>query len=516
MKSRLSVGLFVVIALITWFIIALSLQNVMGLADQGDYTRSMGFVTQRPVGFPTNWPLAGSSEWEDRFFEYWLPHWALDFEIVIPRTSAIALWLPGTLANWLVYSKTVLYLPYVSLFSKALLLGLLLLLLRWLGRQGRYGTMLLFGLGIPTVLMLTSTDYVAYLNTFYEESSSLVYLLMLLASIVALRRRRSVEQLIYCLVFIGLLAATKTANMYWPLIAVPPVFWMWWSKSRASLKKVVPACVAATLLLTAFPILVVANSGSNASANQWNRFFNGVLTFSADPSAHLARLGMEDAVDYVGVSAFSPEGMTGRDIYADQLTRGYSVGVMQREPQLLWRMLRHVLDNMQDLSLDYLGKYAAEDPRSQAYPPIVPGQTSETQHERYWSPSGPPFLNLWSMLKYRFFPTGLSLGLVLVAMLVGFAAGTRTTGIRQDLSAVGLLLTVACGAGMVVAILGDGRYELIKHLYLANVLFDLAAIALLNVVFVSCLEVLGSRRARPRPDRSQECDEAASHAARSA
>jgi hypothetical protein len=39
---------------------------------------------------------------------------------------------------------------------------------------------------------------------------------------------------------------------------------------------------------------------------------------------------------------------------------------------------------------------------------------------------------------------------------------------------------IGCLVDMFVALLGDGRYELIKHLFLANVLFDVGAIALLT------------------------------------
>jgi hypothetical protein len=41
---------------------------------------------------------------------------------------------------------------------------------------------------------------------------------------------------------------------------------------------------------------------------------------------------------------------------------------------------------------------------------------------------------------------------------------------------------------MNVQVLGDGRADITKHLFLANVLFDLAAIAALNVVVVELIE----------------------------
>ena len=52
---------------------------------------------------------------------------------------------------------------------------------------------------------------------------------------------------------------------------------------------------------------------------------------------------------------------------------------------------------------------------------------------------------------------------------------------------------------MAVAMLGEGRHELIKHLYLANLLFDLAAVACLNGVLVWWRERAAARRGEARP-----------------
>ena len=58
----------------------------------------------------------------------------------------------------------------------------------------------------------------------------------------------------------------------------------------------------------------------------------------------------------------------------------------------------------------------------------------------------------------------------------------------QPLALIGLLATLACFVDMNVQVLGDGRADITKHLFLANVLFDLAAIAALNVVVVELIE----------------------------
>ena len=87
------------VILILWFVVAMYFQQNIGLADNGDFTRSMGWISSGPVGIEPNWPAAHTEDWSKRFFNFWIPYWKLESNIVRPRTSAFLLWLPGVLLS---------------------------------------------------------------------------------------------------------------------------------------------------------------------------------------------------------------------------------------------------------------------------------------------------------------------------------------------------------------------------------------------------------------------------------
>jgi hypothetical protein len=57
---------------------------------------------------------------------------------------------------------------------------------------------------------------------------------------------------------------------------------------------------------------------------------------------------------------------------------------------------------------------------------------------------------------------------------------------------------------MTVAILGDGKLELPKHLFLSNVLFDIAIIVFLSSVLLFCLELAGKKLSKSNSHKSSK------------
>jgi hypothetical protein len=489
MKMISSLQTAIKAVLILWFVIAMVPQNNVGLADNGDFTRSMEWISSGPVGIEPNWPAAGTEDSSRRFFNFWLPFWKLEWNIQWPTTSALLLWLPGALVNYFVYSSKVLYLPILAFFPKLILFSILLLLFNWIKLDPNYTTILLFSIGVPVVLIFTNTEYVAYFNSFYQESASLIFLVVLLASILLLKQHSSFAYLLYSLASILLLATAKPANLYWPFVAVPFVLYVW------SIKRVVkvPTMMAANLLLIflfTFASVAMTNAGSTKT-NPYHSLFVGVLAFSGDPSAHLHDLGMNNATQCINTLAFSPVGSTCLAKYQNQISFKNMSRVIYKEPAVIFRMWKHALDNMQDVSLDYLGRYSFFDTRSYTSPNLL---NVEVQQQRFQSPaSGSKLLNPWTRIKFKFFPIGYALALTLIGFLIWFTWKIKDNGIQQDLALVGLLSTIACIADTLIAILGDGKSELIKHLLLSNILFDIALVAFLNSVLLFGLEFLGRR-----------------------
>jgi hypothetical protein len=469
-SSRLQTAVKVIFLL--WFILAMYLQHNVGLADNGDYARSMAWISSGPIGIEPNWPTVGTDHSPRRFLDYWIPFWNLEWNIsasTIPATSAIILWLPGALLSYYFYSPKILYLPLLSLFPKALLLGILLLLFKWIGFQARYRLFFLFGLGVPITFLITSTDYVAYFNSFYQETASFIFLFLFLASILALKRRPSFGYLLLNLVLLLFLTTSKASNVYWPLIALPFVFYIWPLSKKIKLRT--KLIVGLALILTFTFVSQRITARGSVRNPSYHSLFYGVLTFSENPSEHLHRLGFDGAMQCINTTSFSAIGNSYFAKYQKQMTYQNTLDVVYEEPAVLFRFFKYALDNMQNTNLAYLGKYAFDDPRNMEMNPTV------------------SLLNLWGLLKLRFFPVGYTLAFVLIVFLGWFIIGLKRTGFYQELSIIGLISTIACLTDITVAILGDGKLELPKHLFLSNVLFDVAVIVFFNSVLLSCYEL---------------------------
>jgi hypothetical protein len=75
----------------------------------------------------------------------------------------------------------------------------------------------------------------------------------------------------------------------------------------------------------------------------------------------------------------------------------------------------------------------------------------------------------------------------------------RASGMLRELALIGLLTTLAVIIDMYVAMFGDGIATLVRHLYLTNILFDIATIAALNIVVLhapTMVDTLRSMRLR--------------------
>jgi len=481
-----------------YFFGAMYLQNDVGLADNGDFTRAMSWVTTGPLEIEQNRPAADTDDWSRRYFNYWIPNWKLELSATKPQTSAYLLWWPGAILNKLLYSEKVLYLPLLSVFSKLILFAVLLLLICWSRLESIFTKTLLVSVVVPSAFFLTSTDYFAYLNSFYQESTTFVYLLLLLVSIVLLRRRPTVLYVVLSLACLLLIATSKPAYFYWPALAVPFIFYAWYSGRDLSLRTPAILSINAVLIASLTIVAQAYRHNDYQKTNAYHSLFYGSLAFSERPAAQLEDLGIEEgAIQCLKQSAFTANGRACLDNYREQMSHSNTIEVFMREPWVMFSTLTHVLDTMQDVSLEYLGKYAIDDPRGQMRSSVPLDHSQVAQEQRFWLPATEfGSLNLWSELKFKWFPTGHALLLTAIGFTAWFMAGLRRPGVHRDLAMVGLLCTITFCADMIVAILGDGTYELIKHIFLANVLFDIAAIAFFGSVSIWCVEHVTRMRSR--------------------
>jgi hypothetical protein len=479
-------------ALVLWLAVAMYTQSDVGLADQGDFARASSWCTYGPTGLLGPYEI-DSPEYLRRYFQDHLPYWESQTFGLGPtlrglgdaKTSTAYLWLPGVLFNRCAYSSRVLHLPVVSLLPRLLMVGFLFGLFTWIdAREPRHKLGLLVLLGVPLALMLSTTDCLAYLNSFYQETGSLVYLGLWIASLVFVRHRpESLTRGVLSFGALALLICSKASNVYWIILGLPFLFflrhrWQWSPRPAVRLTAYYAALSAVLLIAYIFGVY----HADLAPRHNYNRLFYGILTFSEDPRARLTELGLEDSVSCVGHTAFTPRAGEFLAQHSSQISPLSTLRVAWAEPAAMLRMLKFAADNMQDLSVDDLGQRTAFDPRPRLAPIAPSDPNFRVSEQRWWQPASTRLLNLWSFVKFHAFPTGGAFLLAIAVYIAVFAALRRKEGLLGDLANIGLMTSLGCIVDACVAIGADGRTGLIKHLFLANLLFDVATIALLGVV----------------------------------
>jgi hypothetical protein len=512
------------IGLVLWLVTAMYVQLDVGLADQGDFLRAASWCTPAPVGLQ-GWSNWGTPERPRRFFRYYLPYWQSQpygvgrmlTKVFRAKTSTALLWFPGVLLDRLLYCNDVLYLPIVSWFPRLLLVGALFALFAWIDTgPERHKAAVHLVLGVPLVLLFSATDYLVYFNSFFQETGSFVYLVAWIASLLYLRRRpRSVARGALCLAALVLLVCAKLSNVYWVAAGLPFLVFLWrpWPWPRRQITRW-GLCYAATGSVVMAAFFSCGRCGELAPHHEFNSLFSGILSFSYNPSARLAELGLGDAADCVGKPWCTPVGMKFLARNGDRLSYLLTLRVAWAEPAAMLRMLKYTADNTQDLSTEELGRHALFDPLaaplSVSHPllRLLAGAYRNPCTQRWWDPEKTSPLNFWSYVKFHVFPTGYPLLLALAAYAAVFTACLRKGGLLADLALVGLMCAVACAADACVAICGEGITGLIKHLFLANMLFDFASIAMLGAI---ALVVLRAGKTAASSSHARRCNVPAPH-----
>ena len=478
-----------------WFVAVLWVQNDISLADNGDFVRATRLFTVTPVGFSDTLPMEGSPEYLHRYYLAWHKSWIVGWSRSIPSTAAIVLWLPGIAANLALISTTTLSLPIVLAFPKILLLALLIFLLMRSFRH-RHRVTILAAVAFPLVMMLTSSDYVAYMNSFYQEGPTLVFLLVVLGALVWLRSHPTVNRSALALLATILLGATKPGNLYWVLGIVPVIGIIFFVRTKAfsRTRALLASSLFAILLTLCLLVAVMAGSKSVRMVNPYHALFMGVLQNSIDPAQRLQDIGFDPAdTSAIGLSAFSPAGNSTFLKYKERVSYGKVFDVVLREPGSALRMIVHTLDQLQDLSLEYLGHYEIDDPRSTEE---EVDRTKASSRVRTWNTDlGSRALNAWSLMKYRVLPTGVTAILSMILFGGWFFSTRLSDGLRGDLALTGLLTSTGFFVNTVVSV-ADGNHELIKHLFLSNALYDLSLIAFVASVIATAVEKSRSTRMR--------------------
>jgi hypothetical protein len=325
-------------------------------------------------------------------------------------------------------------------------------------------------MGAFLVLVLSDVGYAAWLNSFYSEAASLVFALLTLGlALVAITRGDSLRSwyllsgayILAALLFIT--AKPQNAVLSLPLalllvrLASLPV-----RGPRRDYR--LPLALAAAMLLVVSSV-VYLNRGSPPafrSANLYNMVFAEILPHSTDPEADLRALGLNPALaGYRGTTAYTPDvpinSIAARAELFHNLDQVDILRFYAARPGRFLDLAERGAGSAFVLRPHYLGNHERE-----------AGFPAYAQSDAF---------DWWSELRSRLLPGTLWFLLPMLGVHVVVAGwGWRSApGPRLRLLAELhlVILALAC-LQFGVVLLGEGEFEIVKHLFLFNLMVDLA------------------------------------------
>lgn len=429
----------------------------VGWADNGDFMRIASWFTSGPAGKEL-YPLLNTEDWNQRFYYYFVPDWNLDFPYRAEMfNSAVLLWIPGVLLNQFVYSVVTLHLPVMSLGTRAMLFIFLLLVFKWIDRRSPHPLIYYLTIALPLVLLFSTEDIAAFFNSFYQENGAIVFIPFLIAVII-LGRWTKRDWKYYGLYFLAitLVATSRTASFYWPILVVPYVIPL--SQIRRSPTRMLGLAALLVVVPTVVSLNFTTPTGTSI-ARPYNALFRGTLLLSKEPQQRLEELGMADQLYCVDKDYFAPHiGFECAFKYPEKISYWAVLQTMLHEPGIVLKQLDYLLNSMQNYSL-HLGKYAY-------------GDELVRRAKR---------VNFWSFLKKSFFPKGWLIAGLMPVFGGLIWIGWKRNSLMGDLAVCALIFLCAFWVDSMVEIWGDGQRDLLKHLVMPNMFFDYLWIAALNL-----------------------------------
>jgi hypothetical protein len=443
--DRLPLPVAVVLIILAYAVLAPMLINT-GIADNGDFTRSMQWFIEKPADFPANWPSDDAS-WDRRFTKFWIDEWTLkqhpDFKGMESRSSAQLLNMMGMAANALAgnddYSLRVASIP-IRIIDLAAFAAMAVL---FFAATGSAALTCATFLVISTILL--DVNYKAFFNSFYEDRASLLYLTILIpATVMAFKVGCGRVWKIVFAVSLALFATSKAQLAPTPaILLIVCLLHAHGSRSRRGLVSM------AGLFLVPQMIALMATSGYEfRNVNAYNAIFLGAATFSDDPSRHFGDFP-PDAVRCVGVNAYVA-GTCFKEL-SPLATHGKVVRIYLTDLAALGRAIDFAAEAMHDIALDAYGKGHLDG----AVTPLI-------------EPA------LWTSIK-RLMPMGIGFYVLAMAVSGLLLCLSRVTELRPFVLAAQFLCAIAVSQ-TVVTVVGDGRAEIQKHLLVGNFAFDLALV----------------------------------------
>jgi hypothetical protein len=428
---------------------------VVGLADQGDFTRMIGRFGYGAVDKSAEYaflarkyvpdPNARLRVYEQVSSEYIFVGAAILLNKVVSRDGSLDITMIG-----FVHMLAFLYVFYRLLVVTGPLRAWPLI---W----------------ILALLALTDVGYVAYWNSFYAEPASCIFFLLLLAESIEICRTPQVSnaQAVRWALWAVLFVMAKPQNAPIGILLALFVF-------RLRVGRIAIASSLAILAATVF--ITVTSPVANMWSSTYDQVFMAILPESKTPAQDAQALGLPpDWLKYSGTGAWTEgtnlyeavkSGLIGKTITHGSIARFY----LQR-PGRIWRHAKRVLPVAFSLRPDTCGNFE----RSVGFPPGAKSQTFDA-----WSGFHEHGLEACGKL---------ILIAILLCPLVCIGAWLRAPRDSKRWIEFFGLLGIGCLLSFGIAICGDA-WDNVKHLFLFNLLLDTWMVAGVAIMFQSVRKVL--------------------------
>ncbi|WP_342410125.1 hypothetical protein [Paenibacillus sp. FSL R10-2778] len=429
----------------------------IGVADNGDFLRMMNTIG-------LNYYDTGAS-YADQFFNFSHSSFAYEnlFRGFYPSSQIFIVLVPRLIGG----------LIHGSFFDVRLLgavYGLLLLAATWLlvkyNARGSYVTGLLLGAAI--LFVFYDIGYVAYFNSLFGEPVSMVFMLLTFALGLRLTSQEKPTTKGLTLFFIAILFLVTSKIQNAPIgIAFALIFLRFMMLDGEGKWRKLALRFSIAIFLVSI-VLYVAAPKDLKHINLYQTVFFGILNESPDVKGDLQDLGLPERLEVLaGTNYFQTDTVIKQD--DPSLVPDFYDRVSHKD--VLFFYLKHpdrLIDNM---------KYAASN--SMAIRPYYLGNYEKSENK----PAGALSYtySAWSQFKNKHIPH--TLGFLSIFYLVYFSGALfqyfRSRDIRGKVAGELLMLLGLIGIfSFLVPILGDGRADIGKHLFLFNVCFDMMVVVM--------------------------------------
>lgn len=440
---------------------------VVGLASNGDYWR----ITDQ-VGLAYADPPEDETAYLVRTYDIVQPDdWAgyRSSELVLVHT---ALTVNRVIAKDFQFDLRVLGAIHAAMY----LLGAGLTL----SGVRRFGLLPRALVSLLLLLIFSDVAYVSYFNSLYSEPASLIFLLLTtgLGLMVITREENDRRRTAWLVLFFLAAALLVTAKPQNALLGIPLAVAGYRLSGVALLpnrldyqRHLLPGGLALGLLAVSLLYPMSGQPQAFREANLFNVVFNEILRTSPDPAADLEALGLEqDLIEYAGMHAYEP----GSPVTEESFHPRFFDRIGYRD--IAWFYLRHPgrlidlagrgAESTNEMRPDYLGNFTEASG-------LPPGSRSQA-------------FAVWSNRKLQLLPNSLAfLTVFLAASLAVAAAAHRLFRERRSVRLAAELhvaLVIGVGVQFMTVLVGEGEYEIVKHLFLYHALFDMSLLFLALLV----------------------------------